>query len=256
MDDVANTLTKMKAVFTRAPLSPFADWNEVIKLAEKADGVVIVRLEQFKDGVIIAGHKVVVAKTMKGMQIIDRYGTFNNLDDLGRHYNDTVFKLDTVASPVTVKNWVFDPALASRLNKFGPLGAIAIRVGTAFGFTPLKDADEIKTKFRDYVAALPPESLYPPPMHPPDTVSVMGVHTISGPVIQKKDWLSSIAGHWYGDLLLWPALWDFNKGPDFTNPNKMYVGQRIKIPFIDKKSPDEIKRYRQRGYNWQGESWK
>lgn len=256
VDDLVKGLTKLNAAFTRVPLSPFADWNALKKMAEVADGVVMVRLEAFtKAGVLVDGHRIVVSKTLQGVQIIDRYGLFKNLDDLSKHYG-YIFKIDTASPTVVVKNWVFDPALASKLNKFGPLGAMALRVGTAFGFAPDKDAGEIKTKFREFVAALPPESLYPPPIRLPETISVMGVHTIEGPGIQKKDWLSSIAGQWYGDLLLWPALWDFNKGPDFTDPNKMYVGQRIKIPFINELPGEEIKKYRQRGYNWKGESWK
>ncbi|MEO7674939.1 MAG: hypothetical protein ABIU09_12785 [Pyrinomonadaceae bacterium] len=254
--ELIKALTEMKAVFSEIPMNPFADWNAIKAVAEGTEGVVIIRLELFDTvGKFLAGHKIVVSKTLQGTQIIDRYGVFKNLDDLSRHYGG-IFKIDTAESMVIIKNWVFDPALARRLNIFGPLGAMVVRVGTAFGFNPYKDAKEIKAKFRDYIAALPPESLYPPPTRPPETVSVMGVHTIDGPGIQKKDWLSSIAGQWYGDLLLWPALWDFNKGPEFTNPNKMYVGQRIKIPFLDKKSSDEIMRYKQRGYNWQGESWK
>ena len=51
-------------------------------------------------------------------------------------------------------------------------------------------------------------------------------------------------------MLLWRILFDFNKGPDFTNQNKMYVGQRVKVPFIDKKTPAEIAVYRKRGLNW------
>ena len=257
MADLEKGLKQLKVAFSRTPLSPFADWNDIVKIAEKTEGIVMVRVDLFsKAGVFLDGHLIAVSKTKQGVQIIDRKGIFKNLDDLSVKYPAGVFRLNTDDAPVKILNWVFDPALASRLNRFGPLGAMAVRVGTAFGFSPHIDANEIKTKFREYVAALPPEALYPTPTRPPDTVSVQGVHTIEGPVIQKKDWLSSIAGQWYGDLLLWPVLWDFNKGPDFTNPNKMYVGQRIKIPFIQDKSAAEIKAYRQRGYNWKGESWK
>lgn len=255
LDDLTNALTDLKAVFSKVPLSPFADWNAVAKIADATEGVVIVRLKAFdKLGNFVDGHKIVVSKTMQGVQIIDRYGVFKNLEILSQKYG-YVFKLDPDTAMVVVKNWVFDATLASKLNKFGPLGAMAVRVGTALGFSPDKDTEEIKSKFREYVSSLPPESLYPPPRRLPDTVSVMGVHTIEGPGIQKKDWLSSIAGQWYGELLLWPALWDFNKGTDFTNPNKMYVGQRIKIPFINEKSPAELAEYRRRGRNWQNEKW-
>ena len=95
-----------------------------------------------------------------------------------------------------------------------------------------------------------PESLYPPPVQQPYPESVMGVHTVEGPGIKYEDWLSNIAKKWYGDMLLWPILFDYNKGPDFMNPNKMYVGQRVKIPFILDKTTDELKAYRKRGYDW------
>lgn len=95
-----------------------------------------------------------------------------------------------------------------------------------------------------------PEDLYSAPVRPPEMPSLMFTHTVEGPRIQEKDWLSNIAKKWYGDVLLWPVLFDFNKGPDFTNPNKMYVGQRVKVPFITDKTPAEIAEYRRRGYDW------
>jgi hypothetical protein len=95
-----------------------------------------------------------------------------------------------------------------------------------------------------------PESLYPPPTRPPETVSVMYTHTVEGPSVKQSDWLSSIAKKWYGDMLLWPIIFDFNRTAQFSNPNVIVVGQRIKVPFINNMTPAQLADYRKRGLNW------
>jgi hypothetical protein len=259
ISEIKKALTEMKAVFEELPARSAQNWDDLRMFAEGTEGVIMVPLKRTFRGADTR-HMILVSKTKDGIQIIDRTGIHKTLDDLSRRYGSTnpseFYQISQAHPLIIVKNWVIDPALQARLNAMGPLGAVMVKVGIAFGFNPDEDVEEIKKKFRSHLAGLPPESLYPPPVRSPETVSVMGVHTIDGPGIQKKDWLSNIAGKWYGDVLLWPALWDFNKGPDFTNPNKMYVGQRIKIPFLNEKPAEEIKALRQRGYNWKGDSWK
>jgi hypothetical protein len=96
----------------------------------------------------------------------------------------------------------------------------------------------------------PPKSLYPSPTRPPEMAPLMFTHQVRGPRVEKYDWLSSIAERWYGDKLLWTVLFDHNKGPGFTDPNKINVGLRIKVPFITDKTPAELAAYRSRGLNW------
>lgn len=255
--EIRKALTELKAVFEELPKGVTTTWDDLRLYAEGTDGVFLVPLKRVLNragGHLDTFHMVMVSKTSKGIQIFDRKGVFQTLDDLSRRYGSTTpsefYQIELRSPIVIVKNWILDPALTNRLNAFGPLGAVVMRAAIALSFNPGVDTAEIQQKFREHIAAKSPDELYAKPVRPPEMVSVMGVHTIEGPEIQKKDWLSSIAGNWYGDLLLWPILFDFNKDPDFTNPNKMYVGQRVKIPFINELTPAQIKAYRQRGYNW------
>ena len=257
-DQIRRAFNELKVVFEELPARSAQSWDDIKLFAANTEGVIMVPLKRVFRG-NRTGHMVLASKVGDKVQIIDRTGVYNSLEELSRRYGSTspeeFYRLATQTPFFIVKNWVIDPALKLRLTVSGMFGMVAVRASMALGFNPDVDVEEIKTKFRDYVGSQPPKAPAPAPIRLPDTVSVMGVHTIEGPGIQKKDWLSSIAGQWYGELLLWPALWDFNKGTDFTNPNKMYVGQRIKIPFINEKSPAELAEYRRRGRNWQNEKW-
>ena len=261
--DIRRALQALRAQFDELPPGSASGWNDIVMYAEGTEGVLLVPLKRTitRGGLIEdTGHAIMVGKTKDGVRIFDKSGVYNSLEDLSRYYRSLdpteFYDIASRNSIFVIHNWVLDPALAGFLTGAGPLGAVAVRAGMILAFNPEVSPAVVNKAFQDFVTARSPQALYPPPVQPPTTVSVMGVHTIEGPGIQKRDWLSSIAGRWYGDVLLWPALWDFNKGPDFTNPNKMYVGQRIKIPFLNDKPAGEIKALRHRGYNWKGESWK
>ena len=51
-------------------------------------------------------------------------------------------------------------------------------------------------------------------------------------------------------MLLWPVLFDFNRSVQYSNPNVIVVGQRIKVPFINNMTPTQLADYRKRGLNW------
>lgn len=68
--------------------------------------------------------------------------------------------------------------------------------------------------------------------------------------VASGDSLSLIAGKFYGDVLLWPIIYDANKqvvGPD---PNKIYPGQKLTIPEISGYSQQQLTDARNRGRNW------
>lgn len=247
-----NALNELNAQFDELASGVAQSWGDIVMYAEATEGVLLVPLRRTLTGIGDKFHMVMVAKTPQGVQIFDRAGVFNSLDDLSRSKGSKnlseFYGISTDDSLLVIKNWVLDPALANQLNALGPLGAVAVKVAMEIGFNPSVPSESIAKAFREHVAN--EESLYPPPTQPPEMVSLMGTHTVEGPRIEKRDWLSSIAGEYYGDVLLWPILFDFNKGPDFTNQNKMYVGQRVKVPFIDDKTPEEIAEYRKRGLNW------
>jgi hypothetical protein len=75
------------------------------------------------------------------------------------------------------------------------------------------------------------------------------IHEV-GAVITKADWLSSLAGIHYGDVLLWPIIFDKNKSATFTNPNVMRPKQKIEIPPLPALTAQEREQVRARGRNW------
>lgn len=249
--EVRTALNELKALFDELPGGAAQSWADIIRHAEAAEGVLLVSVKRIRAGVD-SFHTIMVGKTAEGVQIFDRTGVFKSLDDLSRRYGSVdpseFYGINTAKPLFVIKNWVLDPALANQLNALGPLGAVAVKVAMQIGFNPSVPPETIAEAFRKHVADH--ESLYPPPTRPPETVSLMGTHTVEGPKIEKHDWLSSIAQKYYGDPLLWPILFDFNKGPDFTNQNKMYVGQRVKVPFANEMTPAELEAYRKRGRNW------
>ncbi len=94
--------------------------------------------------------------------------------------------------------------------------------------------------------ASPPFILVPPfPTAPERPV----IHTV-GAVITKADWLSSLAGKHYGDVLLWPIIFDRNKDVIFTNPNVMRPGQKIVIPPLPAMSAQQREQVKARGRDW------
>ena len=48
-------------------------------------------------------------------------------------------------------------------------------------------------------------------------------------VVQPGDTLSKIAVHYYGDATLYPKIFDANRD-QLTDPNKIRVGQKLRIP--------------------------
>jgi nucleoid-associated protein YgaU len=64
---------------------------------------------------------------------------------------------------------------------------------------------------------------------PPADSDVKEVHTV-GSKVTRADWLSNLAWKHYSDQLLWPIIWRRNRGPTFTNPNRIVPGQKIVIP--------------------------
>jgi hypothetical protein len=82
-----------------------------------------------------------------------------------------------------------------------------------------------------------------------EEVSIIGTHTV-GNTIREQDWLSNISKKWYGELLLWPIIFDFNKSAEFSNQNKMKPGQVLRIPSIAGMSDEDKRIVRQRGRDW------
>lgn len=68
--------------------------------------------------------------------------------------------------------------------------------------------------------------------------------------VASGDSLSLIAGKYYGDVLLWPIIYDANKQVIGADPNKIYPGQKLTIPGISGYSQQQLTDARNRGRNW------
>lgn len=255
IDETRQALVQLKAAFNElkdVSKAGIQNWDDIMSLARNTDGVLLVTVKRTVDGVHKA-HQFMVSNTGKGVKIFDRAGVFNSLDDLSRHYgaaNPSQYYKINVNNPIfQVKNWAMDEALISRLNAAGPLGMVVVKgVEMIIGFNPNVGSEKVEEKFRDFMSTRQPDPAMP--VQPVAQLPLKHIHKVVGPRVERRDWLSSIAEKWYGDMLLWPILFDYNRDGAFTNPNKIVVGQTIKIPDIAAKTPAQLNEYRTRGRNW------
>jgi hypothetical protein len=68
-------------------------------------------------------------------------------------------------------------------------------------------------------------------------------------IVKSGESLSIIAGKYWSDVLLWPALWDANK-PSIPNPNLIHPGDKLTVPSITGYSQSELAAFRQRGRSY------
>ena len=65
--------------------------------------------------------------------------------------------------------------------------------------------------------------------------------------VVSGDSLSLIAGRLWGDVLLWPILYDANRAVVGSNPNLIKPGQKLTVPDIGKYSSGQLADARNRG---------
>jgi len=65
--------------------------------------------------------------------------------------------------------------------------------------------------------------------------------------VVSGDSLSLISGRKYGDVLLWPIVYDANKSTIGSDPNRIYPGQKFTIPNIQSYSSSQLASARSRG---------
>ncbi len=249
--EIRAALKEFKAIFDEIPPGEINSFLDVASLARNTKGVLLVSLETTVAGVP-RYHQVMVTNTAKGFKIFDRKGIFNSFEELARHYpgiGPRGFALHEYSPVFLIKNWAMDAALVSKLNFLGPFGMVVVKgVEMVLGFNPQTGAEKAKEDFAKFAANGQPQPTTP--SEPMPQRPLKHTHRVVGPVVQKRDWLSSIAQQWYGDVLLWPILFDYNRDASFTNPNKIVVGQIIKVPDISDQTPQQRNEYRQRGRNW------
>jgi hypothetical protein len=89
-----------------------------------------------------------------------------------------------------------------------------------------------------------------PPPPPPSAPGVPPKFHQVGAVVTKADWLSSIALAQYGDMLLWPAIYDKNVKQLPQGPNVIKPMSKFEIPPISGYKPEQLEQIRSRGRNW------
>jgi nucleoid-associated protein YgaU len=75
--------------------------------------------------------------------------------------------------------------------------------------------------------------------------------------IPREDWLSVRAERHYGDMLLWPLIFEATRTEErklgtvrFVNQNKLWAGQKIFVPDISGFTPEQRAAARARGRDW------
>jgi hypothetical protein len=69
-------------------------------------------------------------------------------------------------------------------------------------------------------------------------------------VVKSGESLSIICRKYWGDVLLWPALYDRNRAAVGPNPNLIHPGLKLVVPSIKGYSQSELNAIRQRGRSW------
>jgi hypothetical protein len=69
-------------------------------------------------------------------------------------------------------------------------------------------------------------------------------------VVQAGDSLSKIAGRQYGNIFLWPLIFDANRKVIGPNPNIIQPGQNLLIPELARFGPPQLAEAERRGRSW------
>jgi len=69
-------------------------------------------------------------------------------------------------------------------------------------------------------------------------------------IVKSGESLSLISGKYWGDVLLWPILYDKNKSTVGSNHNLIKAGMKLIVPSIKGYSQGELNSVRQRGRSW------
>jgi hypothetical protein len=88
----------------------------------------------------------------------------------------------------------------------------------------------------------------PPPPKPAPGVPAK-FHQV-GTTVTEADWLSNIAKAEYGDMLLWPIIYDKNVKVLTMGPNVVKPRMKFEIPVLAAFKADQLAQIRQRGRNW------
>jgi hypothetical protein len=238
---IKGALIKLGLTFTEFAGGAYKTFDSLKRLASQQTGPLLVGITA-ADG---AGHSILVGRTVNGIKIIDRYGMFNNLDDLARHYGRGAWSIDAV--PIfAIANAVIDPSLLKLVNQ-GDVLACLVRQSIAvfdinFSRISVQDLD---ADFERYLAAKGKRTLQGPEIN---IVGGFTVEVLSGN--PDKSTLSGIAKAQYGDFNLWPLIYDLNREKIGANPNRLKPGTKLLLLPLERYNAAELAAARKRGPTW------
>lgn len=238
---VEGALTKLGLQFSKFDGAAYKTFDALKRLASEQAKPLLVSITA-ADG---AGHAILVGRTATGIKIIDRYGVFNTLDDLARHYGRGAWCIDP--EPIfALANAVIDPTLIKLVNQLGVLGCLVRQSIAVFDINVKKISKEtLDADFEKYLERKGKKVLRGP------EIAVTGGYTVEVAAgEQERSTLSGIAKAQYGDFSLWPLIFDLNKEKIGPNPNRLRPGTKLLLLPIQRYTAAEVAEARRRAPTW------
>lgn len=193
------------------------------------NGVIMIRIVS-SDGKF--AHRILLEQSGGGVRIIDRYGTFANLEAMTARYRNLLgnakWIVDAEEVAVLVKG-----VTTSFLNGMPTLMIPASAIVQLGQGTTLPQLD---AQFQQFQARGGSNGSNVIHLTPPPRV-----------VVARGDTLSGLAAKHYGSMEYWPLLWDANKETIGANPNRISPGMTLKVPalsaFGEKEKADARRRH-------------
>lgn len=239
---VEGALAKLGLQFSKFGGAGFKTFDELMKLAAGQAGPLLVRIVNAAG----EGHAILIGRTVGGIKIIDRYGIFNNLDELARYYNMGAWKF--AGDPVfAIANAVIDPSLLKLVRQMDVLACLVRQSVAVFDINFSKISKEaLAADFDKFLERKGKKKV----LQGPETAIVGGYTVEVAPGQPDKATLSGIAKAQYGDFNLWPLIFDLNKGKIGSNPNRLTPGTRLLLLPLARYTAAELADARKRAPTW------
>lgn len=269
-----------KAGYTWRDIGNPKTFDEAIELARRSNGPVVVAVDFWKvsgrkNVLSEAAHRLTLVKDKLGrVRILDYsqgkgFQGFGSLEEMWRARPSWVGIQEATMRPTAL---LFESQKIRLLEMVGNTWEVAIPVAMGLRFGKGASLDEVaydvaRSLWRYFFKTLGDDAPEPPPELEfgkiPDYTKTILVpqkppywYTVE-PGTPEKDWPSSRAGSAYGEVLLWPLVFEAtreeerkNGGIKWRDQNKIFAGQRIFVPDISGYSRQKINAARIRGKDW------
>jgi len=232
-------LSKLKARV--GPVLSVKNWSD-IERAVPHDGSVVSFGVNFAKG---GGHRLYAFRDALGrVRIMDRGGKgalpkiLDTIDDVVKRYGK---------GPVSAFNETFE--IKDLFLKFvGPKGLATLAMEVLA--TTAADPETVAQAFEEFKQEAGAQPGGPRRIRGPE-IAVTGGFTVEVAAGNAdKSTLSGIARAQYGDLNLWPLIFDLNKDKIGPNPNRIKPGLKLLLLPLDRYTPVELAAARRRAPTW------